>query len=220
MRLCILFSFLLIAFQGNTQNLVVNGGFERQAPRDYEKMQTPLTPCTFSSQAMALNTNALGWRTFESHTPDLLLWDSINACPLFPKPRRGGRMLGLIMYHPFQDGQFSFDYHELVQGTLARPLEKGKTYTISFWVYTNDSLGVQHLTRVFGGGLFARVKDERLKPGGFRPVYCGNFGFHFSNNKIQTQEEFMQSQVTFPVKPQLNSEAIIENSGGWQKNHA
>lgn len=202
---------------GTAQNLVVNGGFERQLPPQAGVWQTVPKPCTFSNQASFINTSAMGWHTFDSHTPDLLEWDSTGGCPIFPKPRSGKRMVGLVMYHPFQDGQFAFDYHELIQGTLARPLEKGKTYTISFWVYTNDSLGVQHLTKVFGAGPFARVKDDRLKPGGFRPIVCGNFGFYFSENKIQTREEFMQSQITFPVKPQVNHVEIIDTKGNWQK---
>ncbi len=217
MRFNILGSLLLFASLGTAQNLVVNGGFERQSPPEAGIWQAPPLPCQFSSQSALVNTNALGWRTFDSHTPDLLLWDSTVNCPVFPRPRRGNRMVGLIMYHPFQDGQFAFDYHELIQGTLSKPLEKGKTYTVSFWVYTNDSLGVQHLTKVFGRGPFARVKDERLKSGGFRPIVCGNFGFYFSNNKIQTREEFMESQISFPVTPQINHAEIVETSGEWMK---
>jgi outer membrane protein OmpA-like peptidoglycan-associated protein len=53
--------------------------------------------------------------------------------------------------------------------------------------------------------------------GGFRNIYCGNFGFYFSNNKIQRHEEFMQSQITFPVSPQLNYTEIVDTKGRWQK---
>ena len=213
----ILISLLFVANFVVAQNLIVNGGFERQAPREAGVWQAMPKPCNFSSQAAVLNTNALGWHTFLSQTPDLLEWDSTINCPIFPAPRRGKRMVGLIMYHPFQDGQFAFDYHELIQGSLARPLEKGKTYNISFWVYTNDSLGVQHLTKVFGKGSLVNSKNERLSPGGFRPIVCGNFGFYFSNNKIQDYEEFMESQVTFPVKPQVNYAEIVETKGEWRK---
>jgi len=217
MRYTFLIFFLQLSNALFCQNLVVNGGFERQSPREAGVWQAVPKPCEFSSQSGFLNTSAQGWSTFLSQTPDLLVWDSTVTCPVFPAPRRGNRMVGLIMFHPFQDGQFAFDYHEMIQGTLARPMEKGKTYTISFWVYTNDSLGVQHLTKVFGKGPAMKVKDERLKPGGFRPTFCGNFGFYFSNNKIQEHEEFMQSQVTFPIKPQLNHTEIVETKGAWQK---
>ena len=113
--------------------------------------------------------------------------------------------MGLIMFHPFQDGQFAFDYHELIQGTLSKPLEKGKTYRISFWVYTNDSLGNQHLNKVYG------------RTTGIRPTFCGNFGFYFSDSRINTNENFMVSQLDFAVKPQVNVAQIIETNGQWRK---
>ncbi len=139
---------LLAPLLGYTQNLVVNGGFERQSARQAGVWQASPKPCQFSGASDIVNSSAEGWKTFDVQTPDLLLWDSISGCPTFPKPRKGKRMMGLIMYHPFQDGQFAFDYHELIQGALAKPLEKGKTYRLSFWVYTNDSLGNQHLNKV------------------------------------------------------------------------
>ena len=113
--------------------------------------------------------------------------------------------MGLIMYHPFQDGQFAFDYHELIQGVLAKPLEKGKTYRLSFWVYTNDSLGNQHLNKVYG------------RTTGIRATLCGNFGFYFSDARINTRENFMTSQLDFTVKPQVNLAQIVETKGQWRK---
>jgi len=204
-------SFFLLLFYplslplGIAQNLVVNGGFERQAPRKAGVWQAPPKPCQFSGASDVVNTSAAGWKTFEVQTPDLLVWDTLAGCPSFPKPHKGNRMMGLIMYHPFQDGQFAFDYHELIEGTLAKPLEKGKTYRLSFWVYTNDSLGARHLNRVYG-----RVT-------GIRPTFCGNFGFYFSDSPINTKENFMLSQVDFAVKPQVNLESILETGGKWRK---
>jgi outer membrane protein OmpA-like peptidoglycan-associated protein len=212
--LFIAFGLTLFSYKIFSQNLVVNGGFERQPVQDGT---LPPKPCQFARTAFVVNTCAPGWRTFDTHTPDLLEWDTLAGCPIFPKPRTGRRMIGLIMYHPFQDGQFVFDYHELVQGTLAKPLEKGKTYRISFWAYTNDSLGVHHLTKVFGRGPAQQGKGKQISLGGFRPLFCGNFGFYFSENKIQTREEFMQSQVDFPVRPQVNLEEIVETNGEWLK---
>lgn len=208
MRLKLVFNTLFIAlihWSALAQNLVVNGGFERQAPRTAGVWQAAAKPCQFSGAADVLNTCAEGWKTFEVQTPDLLVWDSIHTCPSFPKPRKGNRMLGLIMFHPFQDGQFAFDYHELVQGTLAKPLEKGKTYRISFWVYTNDSLGALHLNKVFG------------RTTGIRPTLCGNFGFYFSEGRINTKENFMWSQLDFALRPQVNLPQIVETKGQWRK---
>ena len=191
--------------QGSAQNLVVNGGFERQPAREAGIWQTPPTPCQFAGSSNILNTSALGWKTFDVQTPDLLVWDSVVGCPTFPKTHKGNRMIGLIMYHPFQDGQFAFDYHELIQGTLAKPLEKGKTYRLSFWVYTNDSLGSQHLNKIYG------------RTTGIRPTLCGNFGFYFSDAKINTHENFMLSQLDFTIRPQVNLAQIVETNEKWRK---
>ena len=208
MRQSLLFIIALISLTQRfviAQNLVVNGGFERQAPKVAGTWQAAPKPCQFASASDIVNSSAEGWKTFDVQTPDLLEWDSVNTCPNFPKPRKGNRMMGLIMYHPFQDGQFAFDYHELIQGTLAKPLEKGQTYRLSFWVYTNDSLGAQHLNKVYG------------RTTGIRPTLCGNFGFYFSDRRINTRENFMLSQLDFPVKPQVNMAEIVETKGQWRK---
>jgi len=211
------FLSLFLAAPLFSQNLVINGGFERQTPKQAGVLQTPPGPCQFSGNAQAVNTCMMGWRTFEIQTPDLLVRDSISGCSFLPAPHSGNRMLGLIMYHPFQDGQFAFDYHEVVQGTLSKPLGKGKIYRISFWTYTNDSLGVLHLTKVFGRPPAVAAKGKNVSPAGYKPVYCGNFGFYFSNDKINVREDFMQSQVDFPVRPQLNVEEIVETGGEWRQ---
>jgi len=187
------------------QNFVVNGSFERESPRRAGVWQVPPKACQFSGSSEVVNTIAEGWRTFSVQTPDLLVWDTLAGCPNFPKPRSGQRMMGLIFYHPFQDGQFAFDYHELIQGTLAKPLVKGKTYRVSFWVYNNDSLGAHHLSSVYG-----RIT-------GTHPVHCGNFGFYFSDAPINMRENFMTNQVDFPITPQLNLAQIIETKGQWRK---
>jgi len=197
--------YLFVVPQVSAQNLVVNGGFERQSARQAGVWQASPKPCQFSGASDIVNSSAEGWKTFDVQTPDLLLWDSLSGCPTFPKPRKGKRMMGLIMYHPFQDGQFAFDYHELIQGVLAKPLEKGKTYRLSFWVYTNDSLGNQHLNKVYG------------RTTGIRPTLCGNFGFYFSDARINTKENFMTSQLDFAVKPQVNLPQIVETNGQWRK---
>ncbi len=206
MRTCIIVSILLAANACLAQNLVANGGFERQTPPEAGTWSTPPNPCSFSSKGSNIwNSSALGWRTFELQTPDLLVWDSTTLCPLFPRPHRGTRMAGLILYHPFQDGLMSVDYHEMIQGSLSRPMEPGKTYRIAFWVNTNDSLGVTHLKSLYA------------KCGNVRPVQCGNFGFYFSLGKIQQAENFAESQIQFPVAPQVNLTEIVSSQGDWQK---
>ncbi|MBN8678887.1 MAG: OmpA family protein [Chitinophagales bacterium] len=187
------------------QNLIINGSFERQPAKKAGVWLTPPKSCQFSGSSQIANTACESWTTFEVQTPDLLQYDTLAGCPNFPKPHKGSRMMGLIMYHPFQDGQFGFDYHELIQGTLSRPLEKGKTYRFSFWVYANDSLGVQHLNEIYR-------RSSKVSQ-----VYCGNFGVYFSDSPINPRENFMLSQLDFPVKPQVNLEQIIETRGQWRK---
>lgn len=202
LTICLLLLGNLSAF---AQNLVINGGFERQSAKKAGVWQASPKTCQFSGTSDILNTSAEGWMTFEVQTPDLLQWDSTAGCPGFPRPHKGHRMVGLIMYHPFQDGQFAFDYHELIQGSLSKPLVKGKTYRISFWVYSNDSLGIKHLNQVYG-------RSSKVSS-----VYCGNFGVAFSDARITTKENFMVSQLDFPVKPQVNLAQIIETNGQWRK---
>ena len=214
------FPFILLYFLPAlllSQNYVVNGGFERQIPAEAGKLQAEVHPCRFSRNAQGVNTNALGWRTYDLQTPDLLIRDSVAGCPDFPAPHKGQRMMGLIMYHPFQDGQYAFDYHEMVQGSLARPLEAGKTYRVSFWTCTNDSLGPLHLIKVFGRKPEPPGKDNQARYPGYRPVHCGNFGFYFSESKIQQAENFMLSQVDFPVYPQINHAEIVDTRGEWRQ---
>lgn len=198
-------ALILLPLSLSSQNLIFNGGFEKQSPPTAGVWQARPKPCKFSSASDVVNTSANGWTTFAMQTPDLLEWDTVNNCLKLPQPHKGTRMMGLIMYHPFQDGQFAFDYHELIQGTFTRPLEKGKTYRLSFWVYTNDTLGADHLNAVYG------------RTSHIRPTLCGNFGCHFSDAPINPNEDFMTSQLDFPVKPQINLPQIIETKGKWRK---
>lgn len=204
MRILLLFLTAFAPFaQG--QNLVVNGGFERKKSADAGSGNAQPRPCQFTSAASFWNNNALGWQTFDLQTPDFLVWDSTVTCPLFPQPHKGKKMAGLILYHPQSDGGTVTDYHEMIQGTLGKPLEKGKTYEISFYAFVNDSLGPAHLNAVFGRSASAV------------PVYCGNFGFYFSKDPIRPKEDFMASQAEFPVKPQVNWSPIIYGQDAWQK---
>lgn len=197
--------FLLLAHLATAQNYVVNGSFEREAPRKAGVWKVPVEPCQFSKASVFFTTNAQGWTTFDLMTPDLLIADSIKGCPALPAPAKGQRMVGLIMYHPFQDGQFAFDYHELIQGTLGKPMEKGQTYRVSFWTRSDDSLGVRHLRKVFG------------RPTDILPVHCGNFGFYFSAGAITSRENFMESQLDFAVRPQLNLEDVVDTGHEWRQ---
>lgn len=186
-----------------TQNLVINGGFEQRLVLK-NRLTRPSFPCSFASDADVFNHNVAAWETFLLLTPDILYRDTLQPCPWLPVPRRGKRMVGMIMYHPFYDGFFAADYHEFIAGKLRKPLEAGKQYRINVWVYYQDSLGAKHLQSVYG-------KDTDV-----RPVRCGNFGFCFLTAPINRWEDIMKSQVEFPLKPQLNREAIVGKSGEWE----
>ncbi len=201
----LLFCCLLIVQNAFSQNYVTNGSFERESPRQAGVWKVQVENCQFAKASDFFSTNALGWNTFNLMTPDLLVLDSLQGCPKLPAPCKGKRMVGLIMYHPFQDGKFSFDYHELIQGTLGKPLVKGQTYRVSFWVRSDDSLGIRHLQAVFG------------RSTGVQSVFCGNFGFYFSIGPINPRENFMTSQLDFAIRPQLNLEEIVETGNEWRQ---
>lgn len=195
------FFILIIPLVADAQNYVRNGSFEtlnssgaRRAPQ----------PCRHTSSPDDFNYATSNWSTFNVITPDLLTDDTTSGCTRLPKPKRGIRMAGLIMFHPFYDSQFGFDYHEFLQGTLAKPLEKGKTYRVSCWTYTDDSLGLYHLQDVFG-----RVTKVRT-------VRCNNFGFYFSETAANPRENFHQSIELFGLRPQINVDTIV-NAKGWTK---
>ena len=188
----------LFSYTSFSQNYVINGSFERTPA--IAKGVAPA--CAFSGNPDMLNNYAQGWQTFVNMTPDLLVTDSALRCTMMPMPRSGNRMVGLIMYHPSSDSPNAYDYHELIQGSLAKPLEKGKTYRIRFRTLADDSLGLHHLTGVYG-----TIKN-------IRPVQCGNFGFYFSKDKININENFAQSQIIFPVQPQINREAVVSPPAG------
>lgn len=202
MRLTFLFLFATCWL--SAQNYIVNGSFERLKPHK-NTMEPMPQPCSYIQNPATFNAFVEAWNTFGVMTPDLLSWDSVSGCPPLPRPRTGSRMLGLIMYHPYQDARFGFDYHEMVQGTFAKPLEQGKNYRFSFWVWANDSLGIRHLQTVLG------PKTP------VKPVYCGNFGVYFSDAPANPHEDFRVSMYEFGIRPQINYAEIIETKNEWTK---
>ncbi len=189
---------ILFSTPAFSQNYVVNGSFEREPAS--ARGVAPV--CAFSGNPGIFNTYAEGWQTYLNMTPDLLVSDDTALCPEMPRPRTGRRMTGLIMYHPSTDGNQAADFHELIEGTFARPLEPGKTYRVRFRTRTDDSIGVRHLAAIYG-----RTQN-------IRPLRCGNFGFFFSKNRINVNENFFESRVLFPIEPQINWEAVVETPGG------
>jgi OmpA-OmpF porin, OOP family len=183
------------------QNLVLNYSFEKSTPN---KLLDKI--CQFTGHPRQFNDGMVDWITFNDCTPDLFVYDSTQAaCLPLPKPRTGKRMLGLILYHPKFGVEFNASYHEFVQGKLAKPMQIGKNYRISFWVYNNDSLGVEHLRYVFG-------PDAKGKA-----VCNNNFSFYFSKESASKTESINNSIVTYEITPQVTLPEIVDTDGKWTK---
>ncbi len=187
------------------QNYVQNGSFEKMKSNT-GALQPTLTPCAFSSGPEVFNRCVDNWHTYKMVTPDIFLLDSAATCDkALPQPHSGQKMLGLIMYLPGSDGTHEYDYHEYVEGRLAKNLVPGKRYKVSFWVREGKKAGEDHL-RGLGGG--------NVKP---VPVNCGNFGFYFATEPSSEQENFRMSIFDFGIKPQVNFKEIVNTGDGWVK---
>ncbi len=207
-RLFFLFFFLKNA--AFAQNYVVNGGFERDYAENIRNFRNS-KPCTFTGNPNIFDLHVESWHTFKLQTPDLLEIDTtkdLADCPLgLPRPHRGSRMLGLIMFHPGLDGEHEYDYHEYVEGKLARPITPGKNYRVSFWVRAEKELGKTHLQKVIDH-ILPRIE----------PVLCGNFGFYFSTAKSLPSEDFRRSIFNYELRPQVNFAEIVSTpDGNWKK---
>lgn len=200
------FLFCLLPFTPlAAQNYIINGSFERARVLD-TKLKIELNPCAFSSNPESFNLNVDAWHTYAMVTPDIFLMDSTTACEKqLPRPRTGNKMLGLIMYLPGTDGNHEYDYHEYVEGRLAKSLVPGKRYRVSFWVKEAKQAGADHLKGLAG----LNVKSE--------PVNCGNFGFYFATEPSSEKENIRFSIFDYGLKPQVNFQEIVTTGDGWIK---
>lgn len=202
-----LFSLLFLLWGGAMvgQNLLINSSFER-LPEVKDRLKVKLEPCAFSGNPELFENAVDVWHTYNKVTPDIFLYDSTAQCPLdIPRPRTGNRLLGLIMYHPGTDGEHEYDYHEYVEGRLARTLTPGKRYRVSFWVQEGKKAGADHLSRRSA----LKTKIE--------PVNCGNFGFYFSTEPSSNTEDIRMSIFTYDLKPQVVFKEIVKTTDGWTK---
>lgn len=110
---------LLIFFAASvlfSQNLVLNPSFE---------------DCLHCERSMGkLNNNIIGWSTPNISTTDYFNYKSeksYNHYNGYQKPRSGTALAGIYVYT-------ERDYREYVQGRLKQTLEKGKKYTVTFYV--------------------------------------------------------------------------------------
>jgi hypothetical protein len=199
MRLLILSLILILTLSLSAQeNLIVNPGFE-QLDKEWPS-------CQYTKHASQFNGRVRSWTTFNSVTPDLIVWnDSLqNDCP-YPQPLEGNKMAGFIAYHPAEDSGYGFDYHEYLQGKLRAPLEVGKQYQMQFWLQQDDSVAVHHLRTVLSG------KSTII------PVACNNISVGFLVNpafpdvNIRQQIEWRQLRSDFKIE-----EVVTTRPGEWK----
>lgn len=110
-----LFIFLTSSFLFS-QNLVLNPSFE---------------DCLHCERTTGqLNNTIIGWSTPNISTTDYFNYKSQKSYSHYngyQKPRSGTALAGIYVYT-------ERNYREYVQGTLAQTLEKGKKYTVTFYV--------------------------------------------------------------------------------------
>ena len=140
----LVFIILLFITEAYGQNLIINGSFE------IIQDSSLVLPCQYTRDGNIFSRAFLGWQSHHSVTVDALVVKSTtsNCFPIIP--HSGNKMAGFIAYHPYADSGYSFDYHEMVGGSFKQPLEFGKKYRFSFWLYTDDSIGYKHLRSVLG----------------------------------------------------------------------
>lgn len=194
----LLLSVLPIGLQG--QNLVRNPGFE-QANAGVQEVVCNYPGLTSDG----IHTFAKSWSTFSNNSPDYWRLDSTRRdCRRF-KAHGGQAAMGLILYFPKEDTQNGDDYHEYVQGTLSEPLQPGKTYQLSVWVYTNKRVGPEHPASTRGiFGAFAVG------------MACNNLGFAFYNEKIGLTKNYREWFAQTKPKPAVQFSKLMAKDGQWE----
>ena len=178
----------------NSQNLVVNPSFEQETRRPAD--------CSFAGTDLVLTNSCKGWNGFFQQTPDYHFYNPNTLNCSVPKPRTGSHALGLICFHPRQ-ADF---YHEHAQGSLSKPMEKGKVYHLEFWLTQADSAGKHHIKRQVAGN--AKIQ----------PVACNRLGVFFTAEPNSARADFQQDIELFDIRPQVVFEEILTTRAGeWRK---
>ena len=170
-----------------SQNLVINSGFEDI------KDSSLMLPCQYSRDGSAFSKSLYGWQSHKSVTADILVYKSniLNCFPILP--HNGKNMAGFIAYHPYMDSGYDFDYHEIIEGTFIEPLIIGKSYQMSFWLYSDDSIGYKHLRSVLG--------NEAKKVYGLE---IDSIGIRFSTTGVATKIHCSKLNNNNEYKPQIS----------------
>ena len=97
-------------------------------------------------------------------------------------------------------------YHEHAQGSLSKPMEKGKTYHLEFWLTQADSAGKHHIKRQV-------PKDAKIQP-----VACNRLGVFFTVEPNSARVDFQNDIEQFDLRPQVVFEEILTTKAGeWRK---
>jgi OmpA-OmpF porin, OOP family len=133
-----------ISYFAKAQNLIENPSFEEL--KEANLAQT----CQYMRRGGDFTKTLLGWQSHPSVTADVLsvAKNQTNCFPM--QAHQGQRMAGFIAYHPYMDSGYSFDYHEVIEGSFQKNLQIGQRYVFSFWLYADDSLAYKHLRSVLG----------------------------------------------------------------------
>lgn len=202
LRTYLIFLFLLSSqfiFSQNSNNLVLNPGFE-----EVSKV-FPVLPCTFIKRNTSFDKSMPSWTTFEGQTPDIVQWEDGRKNPcVYPRPRTGERMVGMINFLPHDDINMPKDYHEFLQGSLKEPLIAGEEYQFQFFIAQPALTANFHLKRVYGKITTAI------------PVGTNNLGFYFLEEQLDITTNMWKYIEENEIKPHFNIEKIIEiQDGEW-----
>ncbi|MBK8565521.1 MAG: OmpA family protein [Saprospiraceae bacterium] len=189
-RLLLLFSILASQIFAQSPNLVLNPSFEEV------KANQSKPACTYASGPYAFSNPLKNWSTFPDCTPDLVVWN--DSCH-FPKPHTGNNEVGIITYLPALDMGKSIDFHEFIQGRLAKPLTKGKEYTFAFYVQLGKAAGEHHI----------KTLNQGMKTIQVIPVAAGSLGVWFTDY----EEKTMALDVAFPQL--VWYDPIVTKHGEW-----
>jgi OmpA-OmpF porin, OOP family len=109
---------LLISFVSNSQNLVLNGGFDSY-----------ITCPGFGQWS---NTYINDWSKPSYGSSDYYNYNCPGIIPASQLPRSGDAYAGIICYN------FGTEYREYITGMFSSPLQAGSTYLVKFYVSLND----------------------------------------------------------------------------------
>lgn len=191
--------FTQLVFAQNANNLVLNPSFE-----EVSKV-FPMKPCQFIGLNTEFDKKMPSWTTFEGQTPDVVQWDAERENPcVYPQPRTGDRMIGIINYLPHDDINMPRDFHEFIQGSFRESLTVGEEYRFEFYITQPALTANFHLKRVYGKITTAV------------PVSVNNLGFYFLEKPMDITTDIWKWIEENEMKPHFNIEEIIKiPDGEW-----